>query len=217
MNKRLDNYLCKKYPRIFADRNKPMTETCMCWGVSCQNGWFFLIDNLCYSIQAYIDNHNEWVEKYGEKCKEIVEKDKGSLDDSYSKKIPQVVADQVKEKLGGLRFYYHGGDELIQGMVRLAESLSYRICENCGIYNETVNRNSNGWIKTTCPNCTKKEDMESHTQNKRTELIKLWEKVRKDGKPSFIEELKNAMKTVNKVHARSSQTIRQKPSRKKRS
>jgi hypothetical protein len=43
-----------------------------------------------------------------------------------------VVAIQVKEKFGGLRFYYNGGDEKIEGMVRLAEAMSKCTCEGCG-------------------------------------------------------------------------------------
>jgi hypothetical protein len=48
------------------------------------------------------------------------------------KKIHQVVATQVKEKFGTLRFYYEGGDETIHGMVSMAESMSSVMCETCG-------------------------------------------------------------------------------------
>jgi hypothetical protein len=47
-------------------------------------------------------------------------------------KIQQVVATQVKEKFGTLRFYYEGGDETIRGMVNMAESMSSVMCEVCG-------------------------------------------------------------------------------------
>ena len=42
------------------------------------------------------------------------------------------MADQVKEKFGTLRFYYTGGDDRIDGMVRMAESMSAVTCETCG-------------------------------------------------------------------------------------
>ena len=47
MKKELDETLCAKYPLIFRDRNAPMTETAMCWGFSCGDGWYNLIDVLC--------------------------------------------------------------------------------------------------------------------------------------------------------------------------
>lgn len=59
----------------------------------------------------------------------------------------QVVADQVKEKFGTLRFYYHGGDDVVDGMVRMAESMSAVMCEECGAPGET---GGTGWITTRC-------------------------------------------------------------------
>ena len=190
MNKHLDDYLCKKYPEIFADRNKPMTETCMCWGFDHDNGWFFLIDRLCSSIQHHIDNP-PWVYKktfgvrMGRAWDFVIRKLHlptrfycGIKDMMEPGVIPQVVAGQVKEKWAGLHFYYTGGDETIHGMVRLAESMSYAICENCGVMNELVNRNNRGWIQTTCPCCTK--DKESHLENRHKELVEVWSKVQKN-------------------------------------
>jgi hypothetical protein len=53
-------------------------------------------------------------------------------------------ATQVKEKFGGLRFYTTPRDDEIQGMIELAESMSYHICEKCG---STENVSStDGWI-----------------------------------------------------------------------
>lgn len=123
MRKELDNILVEKYPKIFADRYEDMTKTAMCWGFDCDDGWFWLIDSLCSSIQSYIDNNNK----------------------------PQVVATQVKEKWGGLSFYFIGGDNYTDGMVWLAEHQSYKICEKCGS-TENVTQ-TKGWIKTLCNNC----------------------------------------------------------------
>ena len=61
--------------------------------------------------------------------------------------VPYVVIDQIKEKFGGLRFYYHGGDEQIHGMVRMAELWAGRSCEKCG--NKGARRQG-GWIRTLC-------------------------------------------------------------------
>jgi hypothetical protein len=46
--------------------------------------------------------------------------------------IPEVKIGQIKEKFGTLRFYYDGGDSVVQGMVSFAEALSGNICEMTG-------------------------------------------------------------------------------------
>lgn len=202
MHKLLDEYLCKKYPKIFADRRKSMTQTCMCWGFSHGDGWFHLIDNLCQSIQSHIDHHNEWVEQYGLPAWKEVQEGKREESEwlkNEPKLIPQLVADQVKEKFGTLRFYCHGGDEQTAGMVELAERLSARICEECGRMDELVNRNSGGWIRTTCPCCTEDRLKESHLENRRVELAEIWAKVRSEPKKTDSEKLAEAFKTLEEI------------------
>jgi hypothetical protein len=126
MQEKLDNYLVTKYSKIFINRYKGPMESCLYFGFDCNDGWFWLIDNLCNSIQSYIDNNSH-------------------------KGISQVVATQVKEKFGGLSFYYSGGDDIIDGMVWLAESMSYDICEFCG---STIDiGQTKGWIYTICKEC----------------------------------------------------------------
>ena len=66
---------------------------------------------------------------------------------TVTEKIRQVVAVQVKEKFGGLRFYYEGGDEYINGLSAMAESMSYVTCETCGKPGKST---SDGWIRTLC-------------------------------------------------------------------
>ena len=50
MNTELQNKLFKKYPKLFRQRELSMQETCMCWGIACGDGWYWLIDNLCNYI-----------------------------------------------------------------------------------------------------------------------------------------------------------------------
>ena len=126
-----DKVLCEKYPKIFKNRNGSIQETCMAWGFECGSGWFDIIDILCHEIQ----NHVDW------QSKDLSEEEKESL---------QVVADQVKEKFGTLRFYYSGGDDVIEGMVSMAESISHRICEECGCPGDP---RKGSWIKTLCDKC----------------------------------------------------------------
>jgi hypothetical protein len=61
--------------------------------------------------------------------------------------IPPVVAVQIKEKFGTLRFYYDGGDEYIAGVLSMAESMSARTCEQCGSLGTA---RGGGWIRTLC-------------------------------------------------------------------
>jgi hypothetical protein len=131
MKPELDKLLCEKYPKMLINRNKPMTETCMCWGFECGDGWFQILDSLMGNIQHHIDWNNKNFEK------------------GYTqyKQVPQVTLDQVKEKFGTLRFYYTGGDDVIDGMVRMAESMSAVTCEQCGNPGTTGGQ---GWISTLC-------------------------------------------------------------------
>ena len=129
MNKLLEKYLTKEYPKIFVDMYGDPMKTCMTWGLSCADGWFFLIHNLCSQVQHHIDWVNrDYFADDNPKLKPTKEQIKAR---KGKKLVPQVVALQVKEKFGTLRFYYSGGDEVIRGMFQLAESLSYFICENC--------------------------------------------------------------------------------------
>jgi len=57
---------------------------------------------------------------------------------------------QIKEKFGGLRLYYHGGDDCVDGACRMAEEMSYRTCESCG---RPGRPNESGWIMTRCESC----------------------------------------------------------------
>ncbi len=94
-------------------------------GVAVGDGWLPIIQVLCSHIQTHIDWRN--------KTKE------GS--------VTQVVVEQIKEKFGGLRFYYQGGDDYIDGLVSMAESWALRTCETCG---NLGSRRSGGWVRTLC-------------------------------------------------------------------
>lgn len=145
MREELDEALCAKYPKIFANRHGDMKETLMCWGFEHGDGWYQILDSLCANIQSHIDWQNEnFAKGYPH----------------YEKPVPQVVAVQVKEKFGGLRFYYEGGDDVIDGMVRMAESWAINSCEECGI---PGTQNSRGWIKTLCE--THRNERESKYNN----------------------------------------------------
>ena len=161
MHQLLDQYLCEKYPKLFAERNLPMSVTCMCWGFDCGNGWFSLIDGLCSQIQSYLDRR---------------ERDEKAITKG---ELEQVVVHQVKEKFSGLRFDHSGGDRYTDGMVDLAESLSMRICEQCGSMDHNVVSTTKGYLATRC---------RAHLKNPENfpagnpKLRQIWEEVLSDEK-----------------------------------
>lgn len=63
MRDELDKQLCEQYPKIFAQRNLPMSETCMCWGFAHGDGWFNIIAALCGAIQWHIDQREKDIER----------------------------------------------------------------------------------------------------------------------------------------------------------
>jgi hypothetical protein len=174
MREELDKKLCEKYPKIFADRNGDMRSTAMCWGFECDDGWYNILDRLCSNIQWHIDSSVKSAE-YNTKHNAMVTAAKagdwtlfdeqfvgGTYTPAYlqmRKKdilestlrnttiVGQVVATQVKEKFGTLRFYYGGGDDVIHGMAGMAESMSGCTCEVCG---NVGRQRGGGWIRTLC-------------------------------------------------------------------
>jgi len=176
MNQELDALLCKKYPKMMINRLKPMQETCMCWGFECGDGWYNILDELMGNIQRHVDwkekqrgraiAHNQaiidarripadWTKfnqiyhnqsAWNDELRQNIIDHKAELKDVPTE-CPQVTLDQVKEKFGTLRFYYTGGDNYVDGMVTLAESMSGVTCEVCGNPGKSI---GGGWIKTLC-------------------------------------------------------------------
>lgn len=73
--------------------------------VACLPGWLNLIDELCRTLQIHLDTHPD---------------------------VTQVQVLQVKEKFGGLRFYFFGGDATCHEAVAAAAERSLSTCEVCG-------------------------------------------------------------------------------------
>jgi hypothetical protein len=159
MNKILEKYFIKIYPRIFVDMYGDPKKTCMWEGISTGDGWFFLLDGLCSEIQWHIDYRAELISNGYQ---------------NFGEQIPQFVAKQIKEKFGRLTIYYDGGNETIHAWVEMARSLSHNICENCGAMNQHVGRVTKGWIQSLCSTCAK-EYGKKIVQRK--DMLNLWNKV----------------------------------------
>ena len=165
MKTELQKKLLETYPQFFQTKQKiyigekPMQEELqelinqkemvspIQFGFECGDGWYMLLNELMDNIANHIENTNRFNLKEGQS--EL-----------------KIEITQIKEKFGGLCFYFHGGDEYIDGMVRMAESLSYKICESCGT---TKNIGyTKGWITTLCEDCWQ--------SNPRTKDMK-WERI----------------------------------------
>lgn len=120
-----DKELCDKYPKIFKNRNAPKNETNIAYGFQCGDGWFNLIDELCRKIQEHCD----------------------SIASAHT--CRQVVATQVKEKFGCLRFYTNNSCSDVDQIIYDAEVKSQKICEVCGEEGKIISKG--GWLMCRCP------------------------------------------------------------------
>lgn len=101
------------------------------FGCEIGNGWYELMVDLCTEITAAYERSGAPVD---------------------------IVVDQVKEKWGGLRFYYHIPDHSVESplqveitkIVRKYEEMSFAICEDCG---KQGTRRKLGYVCTLCDEC----------------------------------------------------------------
>jgi hypothetical protein len=107
-------------------------------GFAIGEGWYQVIESLCNQIQGHID----WINSR----RELLLKD-NPYNNIVPELVPQVAVLQIKEKFGGLRFYYDGGDDYIRGLVSMAEVWASKSCEVCGAPGSS---RGGGWVRTLC-------------------------------------------------------------------
>lgn len=149
-NEEYDKFICEKFPELFRDRRKPMNQTCMCWGFSIGEGWHQLLYDLCEKL-------------------DYIREQTGLL----------TVFDQIKEKFGGGRFYYHidGSScklekkmvelwaSLINSLVGRAENESDETCAVCGKKYYGGHITVGGWVYDSCKECLLKSDVKNRYEN----------------------------------------------------
>ena len=140
MNEKLQTKLYRKYPKIFQDRKKPGSETRMCDGICCDDGWYDIIDHICQQLD-FIRVHFGVVVSFF----------------------------QVKEKFAGLRLYINAIkcdnnilglskkekwiiDGLIRDLIHRSEDKSYHICEECS-GSRYGNKTLGHWVYAMCDDC----------------------------------------------------------------
>lgn len=151
MTPELEQHIKEQYPLIFSGKCE----------LAIGDGWYDIIDMLCGNIQNHINNIADQ-RKYAIKWNSEVNDPHFDWDSvrSYLKreerKVPelveQVVAIQVKEKFGTLRFYYTGGNDYIRGLEAMAESMTSVTCEDCGHPGKSRSTKEKRWVRVLCDN-----------------------------------------------------------------
>lgn len=145
MRQELDEKLCRDFPLLYSDRNKPMRETAMCWGFQHGDGWFDIIYDLSSKLEPLIQKlHEQGADcecghPHTEHCNEC---------ECESPCLVLPRASTVKEKFGTLRFYMWYATDEMDKLIRAAEAKSARTCEECGQPGKLSNRGN--WLSTKC-------------------------------------------------------------------
>lgn len=177
-SKEFDTYMCEQFPKQFAQRHLPMTETCMCWGFAIGPGWRPLLKELCDNIKLITDKYPINVE-----------------------------FEQIKEKFGTARFYTRTyiemndegsvefkiaekASKLIDEIVSYAEDVTDNICAETGEwYDEKIR--IGGWVYDVSPKQLIKQDPERYkdTVEHILKLRKLTQEIKYLCEGSSIETL----------------------------
>ena len=139
-----------RFPILFKEKDMYSTQTCLANGIECPYGWYRLLEETC----TYLEMLNYEYIKYG----------------------LQVVAEQVKEKMGTLCFYYRidkSDDSCetidpptfckvvedcfklkVRKIIDHAYRVSETICADCGTRLDEDNvRTTKPWINYVCKKC----------------------------------------------------------------
>jgi hypothetical protein len=122
-----DKTIFEKWPQWF--RNKgDIRVSLMSWCFTCGDGWYDIIYQLCERLEPLVANLE----------------DGGAAFEVF----------QVKEKLGGLRFYVSSSNDEIDAAIDAASELSVQTCEVCGDPG-SLEQDATRWWKTLCASCRK--------------------------------------------------------------
>lgn len=177
-----EQILFKKYPNLFPtnEDGELLPQIQRCWN-DCPKGWEQLVDNLFGCINDYVCNTSRYVndpsKKHIDFLINIFRKIDKFLDkigfNLRNKKLynrlfcflrskgqfikqtpPTVTVAQYKEKFGTLRIYIDGRDDEVEGMIRFAEYLSTKTCQDTGKPGDLCKRGM--WYSTLSPAKAKK-------------------------------------------------------------
>ena len=124
MTPELQDKLYNSYPKLFRQKELSIEETCMSWGIRCDDGWYAVLECLCFLMQYSTDVTNH----------------------------EQVEFIQIKEKFGSLRVYTDGHDDFQDALIDFACLMSTSTCEICGSTKDVFQMSSE-YVKTVCQTC----------------------------------------------------------------
>jgi len=125
MRKDLTDKLSEDFPVLYAGRKMSLTENLMPFGFECGDGWYEPIRKLSAKIEEYNKEHPK----------------------------EPVIAMQVKEKFGGLRFYLvTRAPDVVHGWIEDCENECDKHCEECGA-TEELGYTTKGWCSRLCYPC----------------------------------------------------------------
>lgn len=168
MSPDLDKKLCDTYPELYQQRHDPPHTTNMCWGFTCGDGWYALIDmvsaELTKPLRIAQRDLADALAK-GDASPDKLRRLHSALDEEL-RTLP--IARQVKEKFGALCFYvdYRGSgydNDMTTALLHFATAMSRRICEYCGTTTDASTHirpttgGVGGYIRTLCPCCADKD------------------------------------------------------------
>jgi len=94
MKQELEQKLYNDFPKLFRQKDLPITESAMGWGIDTPDEWFDVIYKACNLIQGHCDSIEE-----------------------------QIEFTQIKEKFGLLRMYCSEYDSYINGVIDMASEI----------------------------------------------------------------------------------------------
>lgn len=122
MNEELERTLLSKFPEIFNIKETDPDD--YLWGIHCGDGWAPLITTMCRQLQLHVETTGR----------------------------PQIVATQIKHKMGILRCVFSGTDHYSNGVIDAVVGMSFVTCELCG-NKGVLARGTKGWVRVLCEQC----------------------------------------------------------------
>jgi hypothetical protein len=120
-----DKHLYERFPNLYRDMYGDKRSTAMVWGICCERGWWPTIETMSEKLEALII---QLPEEERQLCKAV----------------------QIKQKFGGLRCSLDNSTEEMRAVIREAEALCDKTCEDCGQPGEL---RQYGWWKVMCQTC----------------------------------------------------------------
>jgi phosphoribosyl-dephospho-CoA transferase len=149
MKDEMEKQLYDKYPMLFRQKDLSAQETCMCWGISCGQGWYKIIDEACEKLTTLAKEENVVIE-----FAQVKEKFAGLrlyLEIIQDGKQDREVVIDFMSPSGEVNTLMKSPKETIwqkaHEITRKAEELSYQTCDICG---EPGEPRQGGWIVTRC-------------------------------------------------------------------